>query len=252
MLRIFLYSAIIIGCFANFARNEWGMNLRGYAELLLGLTFIFELISNAKKRNLKIQKGTHILSQIERVFIFLLFAGYFFKVMHWPGAGITIVFSSLFLIIISLIRLFAQPFKHKINFSFNITFTFFFIAIILLIAGVVFKTMHWPMGSLIILSGFILFVVVSIIGITIKKSTNDNMNIREYISINFSPSHFLFFYFGVWSIYITLAQYQLAPKFYTSQNPYVFEKLLEENKTEEADLIHDSYGQLIEFIQTQE
>jgi hypothetical protein len=248
MLRIFLYSAIIIGCFANFARNGWGFELRGYAELILGITFIVELIASLKKKDMAKTKGNRILTNYERFFIFTYFLGGFFKSMHWPGAGILIVFSLGLLIIFTLIRFFAQFHKNKLNVVQTFTQTFFLFSVISLIAGIAFKMMHWPFGSILITLGLLTFILTILISFRQNISSMENVPLKNYIAGKFQTSHFIFFYFGVWSIYVVLAQNHLAPKFYTSENPYIYEKLLEDGKTEEAETIHQNYSQLLEEI----
>ncbi len=248
MLRIFLYSAIIIGCFANFARNGWGFELRGFAEMILGITFIVELIASLKKKDLSKTKGNRILTNYERFFIFGYFLGGFFKAMHWPGAGILIVFSLGLLIILTLIRLFAQFNKNKLNVVQTLTQTLFLLSVISLIAGIAFKMMHWPFGGILITLGLLTFILTILISFRQNISSMENMPLKNYIAGKFQTSHFIFFYFGVWSIYVVLAQNHLAPKFYTSENPYIYEKLLEEGKTDEADRIHQNYSELIEEI----
>jgi hypothetical protein len=56
--------------------------------LILGITFIVELIASLKKKDMAKTKGNRILTNYERFFIFTYLLGGFFKSMHWPGAGI--------------------------------------------------------------------------------------------------------------------------------------------------------------------
>jgi len=248
MLRIFLYSAIIIGCFANFARNGWGFELRGYAELLLGITFIVEIVTSLKKKDISKTKGNRILTNYERFFVFCFFIANFFRALHWPGGGIILVLSCGFLIILAFIRLNGTYIKSELKISNIITLIFYFLTIILLCGGVLFKAMHWPYGNILITSGFVGFAMVLILGIIQKISADEKNQIRFYISAKYPIANFVFFYFGVWSIYIVLAQNQLAPKFYSDQNPYIYERLLEENNRDEAEEIHQNYSALIDEI----
>jgi hypothetical protein len=248
MLRIFLYSAIIIGCFANFARNGWGFELKGYAELILGITFIMEIISSLKKKDITKKRGNRILTNFERFFIFLFFIANFFKAMHWPGGGILLVFSCGFILIFAFIRLNGTYVKPEVKIPSILTLIFYFLTIMLLSSGVLFKTMHWPFGGILITLGFIGFILVLILGVTQKISVDEKNQLRHHITAKYSAANFVFFYFGVWSIYIVLAQNNFAPKFYSSQNPYVYEKLLEEGKRDEAELIHQNYSDLLQGI----
>ena len=111
MLRIFLYSAIIIGCFANFARNDWGFQLRAIAELILGITFLVEFVSAMAKKDLQKTKGDRILMQIERFCIAVFFIAFPLKVLHWPGPGMMYILSVGIFVIVLVIRMLNLFFK---------------------------------------------------------------------------------------------------------------------------------------------
>ena len=318
MLRIFLYSAIIIGCFANFARNDWGFQLRAIAELILGITFLVEFISAILKKDLQKTKGDRILMQIESFCIAIFFLAFPLRVLHWPGTGAMYVLSVGIFVIVLVIRMLNLFLKEDYSknqksiflvcyliaitcstvFIFNsisqdpiiffvflaLTFSFiccsvillllvrlsilllnfnkissqklisdlFFSTTIILCLGILFKTMHWPGGSFVITVGFIGFFLSLILGLIIKTSSKEKINLLQYSRKQYRISHFVFFYFGIWSIYGVLAQNQLAPRFYSSENPYVYEKLLEEGNRDKAEMIRENYSLLIEEIEKKE
>ncbi len=319
MLRIFLYSAIIIGCFANFARNDWGFQLRAIAELILGITFLVEFVSAMAKKDLQKTKGDRILMQIERFCIAVFFIAFPLKVLHWPGPGMMYILSVGIFVIVLVIRMLNLFFKGDYSknqksiflisyliaiafstvFIFNLisqdpiiffvflalTFSFICCSVILLLVvrllklllkrdkissqklisdllfstaiilslGILFKTMHWTLGNLFVFIGLILFILTLIFSLIQKTNIeNGTKNLFSVLSTKFKYARFLFLYFGIWSIYITLVQFKIAPKFHSNQFPYEFEKLLEADEGEKADVILQNYDSLIEEINAKE
>lgn len=319
MLRIFLYSAIIIGCFANFARNDWGFQLRAVAELILGITFLVEFVSAMVKKDLQKTKGDRILMQMERFCIAIFFLAFPLKVLHWPGPGPMYVLSVGIFVIVLVIRMLNLFFKgdysknQKTIFLISyllaitsstifiyklisqdpiiffvflaLTFSFiccsvilllllrlftllqhrnkissqklisdlFFSTTIILCLGILFKTMHWPLGNLFVFIGLISFLLTLIISLIQKTNTeNETKNLFSNLSSKFKYTRFLFLYFGIWSIYIVLVLFKIAPKFHSNQFPYVYEKLLEADEGDKADKIMENYDALIEEIRSKE
>lgn len=317
MLRIFLISLIIIGCFSNFAHNDWGFQLRAIAELILGITFLVDFVYGIIKKDLQKTKSDRILMQIERFCIAIYFMAFFLKVLHWPGPGPMYALSILILVIVNIIRLLNLFFNgdysknQKRVFSLILfsslilstiyiyslmgspddpTWLFVFLAFVfsficcpillllllrlsilifkrnnisaqkfvcdlflittvLLSCGVLFKTMHWPMGGVFIFIGFCTFILTLILSLTTKTTIEGTRTkLFSLISSKFQYSRFMFLYFGIWSIYIMLAIFKIAPAFHSNQFPYVFEKLLEAEEREKADKILTNYEALVNEI----
>lgn len=319
MLRIFLISLLIIGCFSNFARNKWGFELRYFAEMALGISFLVEFVFAMVKRDQLRTKGERILLQIERVCIAFFFIAFVLKSLHWP-AGIFYVLSLGILVIVLSLRL-LSPYLSELKttrkkiffwsliilffcfwiytyymvlleefegekipalifafiFSFistiitslfvlrtgemiiyrnkialrNFGINLFLLAALLLTSGILFKTMHWPSGGLIILFGCISLLLSLPILLLLKENVNGSIkNLFAQLLIRYPYVRFLYLYFGVWSFYIMLVNFNLAPRFYTTEFPYAFEEHLEAAEYERADKLLENYEALIEEIRS--
>jgi hypothetical protein len=100
------------------------------------------------------KKAAIILGAIALI-IFLL--GGLFKIMHWPGAGILLIYGTLFnaIIAIPVIAIYTlktdSPYK-----SWNF---FGAISAFILIAGWFFKMNHWPAQGILLTTGTVLLIV---------------------------------------------------------------------------------------------
>ena len=105
------------------------------------------------------------------------------------------------------------------------------------------------MGNIFALVGLISFVVTLSISLIQKTNTeNGTINLFSRLTSKFKYTRFIFIYFGIWSIYISLALFKIAPKFHSNQFPYEFEKLLEADESDKADKIMENYDALIQQI----
>jgi len=92
--------------------------------------------------------------------IFLL--GILFKVMHWPGAGIALSVGLIMLGIIFLPSLIFAKISDDKGEGKRAAYLVGLFAGLFYIAGFLFKLMHWPGATLIILAGLILFTMIFI------------------------------------------------------------------------------------------
>lgn len=84
----------------------------------------------------------------------LLLAGMFFKIQHWPGAGLLLVMGNFFLVGLYL------PFMlvHKLRESKKgdyLTVVLGFVGLALFASGSTFMIQHWPAGKVILWAGFL-------------------------------------------------------------------------------------------------
>jgi hypothetical protein len=84
-----------------------------------------------------------------------LVAGSFFKIMHWPGAGILIAFSLLTACLIFLPLLYFMRIKENTSTGARLTVATGVITAILFCIGVLFKVQHWPGANILWLSSFL-------------------------------------------------------------------------------------------------
>ena len=75
------------------------------------------------------------------VFYSLFLAGYVFKLMHWPGAGVMLVVGTVALLAL-LVYWIIQANKTLVNFFFFLLGLNFLVAYLL-------KMMHWPGGDIV-------------------------------------------------------------------------------------------------------
>ncbi len=100
------------------------------------------------------------LSGLISSIIFLL--GILFKVMHWPGANIALSGGSLMLGIIFLPSIIFAKISDDKGEGKRAAYLVGLFAGLFYIAGFLFKLMHWPGATLIILAGLILFAIIFI------------------------------------------------------------------------------------------
>ncbi|HEU4716483.1 MAG TPA: hypothetical protein VFU15_01565 [Bacteroidia bacterium] len=88
-----------------------------------------------------------------------LLAGAFFKIQHWPGAGILLVSGTLVLTFFFLPFIFYLQFKEQTEKKGKVITAIGMLTAIMLCAGALFKIMHWP-GTIVMIVGFALLFVV--------------------------------------------------------------------------------------------
>ena len=100
------------------------------------------------------KKILYSIGLISSIFTFL---GSFFKIMHWPGASIMFVvgtFSFAFIFIPILIFI---KFK-EVSFLFDkFIYSFGIVLSTILMVGFVFKLMHWPWATILMLTSILIF-----------------------------------------------------------------------------------------------
>lgn len=138
------------------------------------------LLINEKYRMMK--KFMYILGTIAPS---LLILGAFFKLQHWPGAGVLIVLGS-FLLGAVYLPVFAmvsirdtRKKERRVNKPLYIVGT---ITGFIFIAGVLFKIMHWP-GANVALTASVLMAVAVFIPILVTQALKDKENQMQNFSI---------------------------------------------------------------------
>jgi hypothetical protein len=170
-------------------------------------------------------------------------------VIFFVFLALTFSFICCSVILLFLVRLFTFLLKRDKISSQKLISDLFFSTTIILCLGILFKTMHWPLGNIFALVGLISFVVTLSISVIQKTNTeNGTINLFSSLTSKFKYNRFIFIYFGIWSIYISLALFKIAPKFHSNQFPYEFEKLLEADESDKADKIMENYDALIQQI----
>lgn len=88
----------------------------------------------------------------------LTFLGATLKVLHLPGAGISIVVGGLLFSLVFLPLMIVLKFKDEEKQIDKIVLSFGFLIAMVAFTGVLFKLMHWPFANIMMLSGIATFV----------------------------------------------------------------------------------------------
>lgn len=89
----------------------------------------------------------------------LLSVGILFKFMHWPGAGMMLVFGIVLLSLVFLPLMFTLKVKEKQQTKDKVIIGIGTFVAILISLGIMFKVMHWPGANIMISSAFLILVL---------------------------------------------------------------------------------------------
>ena len=144
---------MVLGCFANFAQNEYGMTIVIFSSLLFAIGWLINLILLGREVWKKKIFSIILFSTISLFFLSMLF--FIFNANDFFGFGM-LIFTAL-LIMESLIAAIANRKQHK---SSGTILAFESFGLFFLFLGVFFKFSHWPGANImLILGGFILTIV---------------------------------------------------------------------------------------------
>lgn len=134
----------------------------------------FELLTEITTTMKKVTLGFGLTSTI------LLLAGTSFKLLHWPGAGIMILLGAAFLVLVYFPLLLRYKLKEAPG---NETLMHLsgYLGITLATLGVLFKIMHWPGGSMILLSGL---VVISFLYVPIYFTKKYKSSVNKPVTLS--------------------------------------------------------------------
>jgi hypothetical protein len=241
-IRYFLFAISLLGLFANFAQNEYGLNILWCADLLIGCIFLTEAFVFLV-RNFKYSKMHALYLFNEHFWIGIYFVGFFFKFMHWPGAGPAFALSTLILVIQYLSYLFRALIKERKKGGVLLVEVLFFVFVaIVAMTGVMFKTMHWPGSSLLLGVSGIGSVLLILLFIVRKKFRYGEERITFTQRLKKIPGKLVivFCYFGFWGIYVQMVSLGILPGFYSLARPVTLEKLWAD-KNPEGDAYDENY-----------
>ncbi|RPG80642.1 MAG: hypothetical protein CBC95_002305, partial [Crocinitomicaceae bacterium TMED135] len=88
---------------------------------------------------------------------FFIVFGSLFKIMHWPGAAVMITIGSFSFAFLFIPLIILKKFKQDSFLKDQIIYSLGLILGTILGLGFIFKIMHWPMASTIMLSSIVLF-----------------------------------------------------------------------------------------------
>lgn len=114
----------------------------------------------------KMKKTTGIIGIISSL---LVISGVFFKIMHWPGAGILLVIGLVLIGVIVFPLMATLDINNASGNMKKLTASIGYFAAVLLSIATLFKIMHWPGATITYYSGLSLLVFVFIPLFTIKN-----------------------------------------------------------------------------------
>jgi hypothetical protein len=153
---------VLLGFAALFKIQHWP--LAGAMLTLGAFTLAFIFMPSALG---VLWKETH---SRKRVFLFIsaFLAGFFFisgtlfKVQHWPGSGLMITLAALFGILFFVPALLADKLKDTEKKSKRPVYILGAIGVILYLASMLFKIMHWPLATVFMVSGMLILCIVAL------------------------------------------------------------------------------------------
>ena len=113
---------------------------------------------------------------------FLIVSGSLFKIMHWPGAAVMIILGSFSFAFLFIPLIILKKFKEE---SFSKDQIIYSIGIILgtvLGLGFIFKIMHWPRATILMLSSIILFNFLYVPAYFISRYNRDELRYSTVIN----------------------------------------------------------------------
>lgn len=100
-----------------------------------------------------IEKSSNTVPKILlRLLVVLLVIGTLFKIMHWPFANMTLTYGFIGLIVYLIFKLkvFTQANENRKNSKPLILVALFYLCIVTLSVGLLFKYFHWPYATILI------------------------------------------------------------------------------------------------------
>ena len=133
------------------------------------------------------KKILYLIGLISTIFTFL---GSFFKIMHWPGASVMIIIGAFSFAFVFIPLLISIKFK-EVTFLFDKFIYSIGIALgTTLMVGFIFKLMHWPWATALMLSSIVIF---NFIYIPLYFTSRFN---REELKFNTIVNSVVMFSFG--------------------------------------------------------
>ena len=113
---------------------------------------------------------------------FLIVSGSLFKIMHWPGAAVMIILGSFSFAFLFIPLIILKKFKEESFSKDQIIYSLGIILGTVLGLGFIFKIMHWPMATILMLSSIILFNFLYVPAYFISRYNRDELRYSTIIN----------------------------------------------------------------------
>jgi len=253
-IRYILFALMVLGGFANFAQNNYGIQILYDCHLFVAFTFFIEACVVLKKefREGKLKAITRFF---EYLFIGLIFLGFYFKFRHVFGASPLILLGFIFLalqyLIFTLNRLFRDFRKGKLL---ALMVFLFMVPAMTSVTWIVFKNMHWRGSFMLAWVSIISMLLFLLIAFIKKRFYFEGETISLFTRLAQLPGKKVLVaaYFTIWVVHFLLVVYNMAPNFYTLSNPSKVEELLEKKEAERVDEYMNNYYTFFENRQAED
>lgn len=253
-IRYVLFALMVLGSFASFAQNEYGINILYVSELLIGVSLLIESFIYLRNRE-KLGKAKRFYFFTESFALGILFMSYGFWI--WGPSALARLPALIGMLIVFLLYFgFAirSIVKEPKNGKLQTLFVFLFVIITtFLVTALTWKINHWPGSTLQMWysSCGALFMAVLVI---IKRKyyyKGENITLKDRLLKIPGKMPVVFCYYSIWVIYISLIMIGVAPNFYTLSNPPAVEKL-KQNNSPRADIYWENLDNFFENRRTAE
>ena len=123
-----------------------------------------------------------IIYFIALITTFLIVSGSLFKIMHWPGAAVMIILGSFSFAFLFIPLIILKKFKEESFSKDQIIYSLGIILGTVLGLGFIFKIMHWPMATILMLSSIILFNFLYVPAYFISRYNRDELRYSTVIN----------------------------------------------------------------------
>ncbi|MES2837493.1 MAG: hypothetical protein V4667_08215 [Bacteroidota bacterium] len=236
----FLFIASFLVGNSNSLINSIMLNSWVICILLLLINCIIELAIELLNK-----KNTFINGVAESNLLGLFYVGLFFKIMHWPGASVTLVLSVFFLFLFYSFSTIVF-FKQNKNKGKQIVYLLSFGSIATILLGVAFiiATQHWSrIGSGILYYTALLITLVMIAGtIKWKYSFNgEKINILKAMQLLKTKIVLIYMVAFIYCTYKTFTIWGLAPRYYKQDEPSSCDLLYLEGNLKESGVVSTAF-----------
>ena len=123
-----------------------------------------------------------IIYFIALITTFLIVSGSLFKIIHWPGAAVMIILGSFSFAFLFIPLIILKKFKEESFSKDKIIYSLGIILGTVLGLGFIFKIMHWPMATVLMLSSIILFNFLYVPAYFISRYNRDELRYSTIIN----------------------------------------------------------------------
>ena len=123
-----------------------------------------------------------IIYFIALITTFLIVSGSLFKIMHWPGSAVMIILGSFSYAFLFIPLIILKKFKEESFSKDQIIYSLGIILGTVLGLGFIFKIMHWPMATVLMLSSIILFNFLYVPAYFISRYKRDELRYSTVIN----------------------------------------------------------------------